>query len=100
MMMFLSTGCVEFAWNSEGHFATQAPKLTIDRKNKQYGWDYATPINSQEVVNAVPQQQAPVIVVQMPESQRPQTAPAEYIPRYNNKGTQLVTWGSLNSGGR
>jgi outer membrane lipopolysaccharide assembly protein LptE/RlpB len=99
MMVVMLSGCIEFAWKSSGHVATQAPVLTADVKNKNFGWDYANPLPSEEVISPKQDGQPQIIVVQVPAVQPESVAPV-YYPVQDSQGTQLVTWGNLDSGGK
>ena len=90
MAVVVLSGCVELGLKSQIHFATQAPKVVIDKQAKKYAWDYAPPLKSKEVVNAEPVQQSaqPKVIVVPNAQNREQQTP---VSRYS----QLVTWGNL-----
>ncbi len=100
MMLFLMLGCVEFAWNTGGHLATQAPKIDVDVQNRDFRWGYAPPLISSEVVNSAPvpvqNQQPQIIVITAPQQSVP-TMPTNYVNNVPNSHVQLVNWGSVHS---
>ena len=93
LAVVMLSGCVEVAFRSQGHFATQAPKLTTSR----FTYDYAEPLGSQEVVNAehlIKNSAQPQIIVVPDTQNREQQYPTP--PVYATaKGLQLVKWGNL-----
>ena len=105
MIMFLSTGCIEVAWNNEGHISTQAPKLVADNNGK-YGWDYTTPLPSNETVNTgtpgVGNQQQPIVIV-MPSNQQGGVPVTYAKPDFSAnavRGVSIIRAGNYGNGGR
>jgi hypothetical protein len=100
MVVLLMSGCLEVAWNSSGHIATQAPRLDT----KFVKVDYSNPLPSGEVVNNAPSEnQSNIIYVPIMQpfdpaigqypagmQQRPKSYPVE---KDEPKCMKLVTWG-------